>query len=381
MGLIRFLLAAAVVLGHAPGWGGFPTFSAASGGFMMPYHAVQAFFILSGFYMALIWPRYEGLTWKFYVNRYSRLIFSFWIVAGITLALWLLYPTNPMASAGLKSMAEARGWWAVVMAVPNLFLIGADSFDYFARDLPKYWLVPQTWTLGTEIWFYLLVPLLVPARAKWLIAIIAAGIVLRLVLMKLHVPFHPWQQKLFWTELSFFLIGILAHRSYVRMSASGQFALGGAKAFGWVALFAGVVFLALGNHLHLFIRPYEESLWNSVLTSIVFYLLIPWWHFMSKDWSWDRFVGEFSYPVYLWHIVIAYYSIWAQTLWYGYFLLLCSVLASVPIVILVEKPLERWRQTSLARLRGRRKQDEREVSVDSRAPTVAGSAQLSPSLT
>jgi peptidoglycan/LPS O-acetylase OafA/YrhL len=73
MGLIRFLLAAGVVLGHARGWGGFPSVTYAEG-FIVPYRAVQAFFILSGFYMSLTYPKYEGLIWKFYLNRYSRLI-------------------------------------------------------------------------------------------------------------------------------------------------------------------------------------------------------------------------------------------------------------------------------------------------------------------
>src|SRR5262249_37374835 len=141
----------------------------------MPYHAVQAFFVLSGFYMALIWPRYEGLVWKFYVNRYTRLIFSFWIVAAVSLVLLLLFPPNPFARPYLRNFEEAHGIWAIVMAIPNIFIVGADSFIYFAPDLPQYWLVPQSWTLGTEIWFYLLVPVLVPARAHLLFGLIVVS--------------------------------------------------------------------------------------------------------------------------------------------------------------------------------------------------------------
>jgi hypothetical protein len=58
VGIIRFLLAAAVVLGHAPGWGGVglpPIINP-----LPHYFAVQAFFVISGFYMELLRKRYQS---------------------------------------------------------------------------------------------------------------------------------------------------------------------------------------------------------------------------------------------------------------------------------------------------------------------------------
>src|SRR4051812_7384026 len=118
---------------------------------------------------------------RFYANRYLRLIFSFWIVSAVTVLLWVAYPTNPFAEPYLRNFAEADGLWAIVIAIPNLFIIGSDSLSYVPPSFPQYWIIPQGWTLGTELWFYLLVPLLVPSRAHVLLVLIAASLALRMM--------------------------------------------------------------------------------------------------------------------------------------------------------------------------------------------------------
>jgi peptidoglycan/LPS O-acetylase OafA/YrhL len=82
------------------------------------------------------------------------------------------------------------------------------------------------------------------------------------------------------------------------------------------------------------------------VVATLLFIAQPWIHHLTSKWTWDRAIGEFSYPVYLWHVVIGYYFGPAQTLWSGYFLLLLSVLASAPLV-LVERPIGLWRERSL----------------------------------
>ena len=90
MGIIRVLLAAAVVFGHAPMWTGYDPHV----GIVRPlpaYYAVQAFFVISGFYMELLRKKYAPAPiWIFYSNRYSRLIVSYWIVLAATVLLIVL---------------------------------------------------------------------------------------------------------------------------------------------------------------------------------------------------------------------------------------------------------------------------------------------------
>jgi len=61
----------------------------------------------------------------------------------------------------------------------------------------------------------------------------------------------------------------------------------------------------------------------------------------------DRNIGEFSYPIYLTHIMVGYFFEPAQRLWDGMLLLILSITVSAPLVCFVELPLERWRSNRL----------------------------------
>jgi peptidoglycan/LPS O-acetylase OafA/YrhL len=77
VGLLRLLLASAVVFGHGPGFAFQASVSPLGIRFLQPYYAVQAFFVISGFYMSLIIiEKYRGSAhWRstFYINRYLRI--------------------------------------------------------------------------------------------------------------------------------------------------------------------------------------------------------------------------------------------------------------------------------------------------------------------
>ncbi|KFF58192.1 hypothetical protein JF66_20400, partial [Cryobacterium sp. MLB-32] len=80
--MLRFLLALAVVAAHAGTlW---PSTFAGVGGIV----AVEAFFIISGFYMGLVLNgTYRNRKGAFYANRALRIFPEFWIVVIVTLVL------------------------------------------------------------------------------------------------------------------------------------------------------------------------------------------------------------------------------------------------------------------------------------------------------
>src|SRR4029079_11666669 len=82
LGLIRVLLAMAVLFGHLPILENVHIMGAAL--------AVQAFFIVSGFYMALVLSgKYSGQTRLFYSNRLLRLMPTYFVMCGLyAVALW-----------------------------------------------------------------------------------------------------------------------------------------------------------------------------------------------------------------------------------------------------------------------------------------------------
>src|SRR5690349_18914439 len=82
MGLIRTLLALAVVFTHA---GDFPL---TSNKFVGGTIAVQSFYIVSGFYMALVLNKKYAHARQFYINRFIRLYPTYWaILIMVTLAM------------------------------------------------------------------------------------------------------------------------------------------------------------------------------------------------------------------------------------------------------------------------------------------------------
>lgn len=168
MGLFRLYLACAVALAHA----GidrqieFPFLSLVSN-----VHAVRMFFVVSGFYMALVIDtKYSKVTngvAPFYVNRLLRLLPIYWLVAA----------SFVVASYAIRSesLTQNVGWWApdkdffaghnlafAYVILTNVLLIGQDfaAFIHVNRGLAahEFLLVPQAWSLGTELWFYLAAP-------------------------------------------------------------------------------------------------------------------------------------------------------------------------------------------------------------------------------
>src|ERR1700761_979235 len=88
MGLIRFLLACGVVLCHTSAIMGYTPLSGAL--------AVQCFFIISGFYMAMVLAeKYngKGSTYLFYTNRALKIYPIYWVCL-ILLIIWSLVVYN-----------------------------------------------------------------------------------------------------------------------------------------------------------------------------------------------------------------------------------------------------------------------------------------------
>jgi peptidoglycan/LPS O-acetylase OafA/YrhL len=339
VGIIRVLLAAAVVLGHAPGWIGHDPFTS----FIRPlpgYFAVQAFFVISGFYMELLRKKYAPASiWVFYSNRYLRLIVSYWIVLVITVLLIALMPgvSFPPAVFLASFKSGSASEWALLV-FSNGMIFGQDLLSVLFSLSSNALLIPQAWSLALELWFYLLVPLLWRASDRTLWIIVTASLVLRLVIVSSSLPFWPWQQRFFPVEVMFFVLGMLSFRRSIEIMnivRSGRACLLMVSA---LIVFAGWLYPIAFPWS---VRPELEMLWpSSVLLGAVFYVTLPAMFSLTSRSRIDRIIGEFSYPIYLVHI----------TIWYFVeprFLIVACIAASAPLVFLFELPLERWRNNRL----------------------------------
>ena len=164
MGMLRTLLALSVVLDHLGGG----TTDWLVGGRL----AVQLFYVISGFlisYVLTATDHYRGAPGRFYANRALRLYPVYLAVAALTLlayaaggdAFWRVYDGLPLAATlflALSNLVILGQDWLMFFGIDH----GALAFTgSFARsDVPLYQglLVPQAWTLGVEMSFYLIAP-------------------------------------------------------------------------------------------------------------------------------------------------------------------------------------------------------------------------------
>jgi peptidoglycan/LPS O-acetylase OafA/YrhL len=237
---------------------------------------------------------------------------------------------------------------ATFMVVTNVSLFGQDLvefFDLFGRTASGFLLVPQAWSLATELWFYLLAPFLVVVPTRALFGLAGASAVLRLALALSPLPFFPWQQRLFPAELYFFVLGILAHRFYATVRQRNGIRL----QTGWPTLVLVALVVAFAGWVP---GADEPNAAGSLLLGFLMLVCVPFTFHLTRNSALDRWLGELSYPVYLWHVSLGNFfllphegqSAWQLWLW--------SIAASVPVVVLVVRPVDRLRDRRVRSMHG-----------------------------
>jgi peptidoglycan/LPS O-acetylase OafA/YrhL len=358
MGIIRILLALSVVINHSSSIFGFSLV----GGKI----AVQAFYIISGFYMALILnEKYIGnnKSYKlFMTNRWLRLYPVYWVV----LILTILFSVGKMiVSDGLDlgrfecydTYFHSMNFFSFLfLIITNLFLflqdlvmfLGLNIHNgslYFTADysqtqpiLAKFLMLPQAWTIGVELMFYLIAPLLCRRKTLVLVFVALLSLLLRYILIKSGLKNDPWSYRFFPTELLFFVLGIIAYRIY---AAKLKFIYSNDK-LNKVAL-VGVVFITCVFQFINF--SYKEQFYF-----VSIFLSLPLIFSLTKKSKFDRYIGELSYPVYISHVFIL--SIVAtlnlnESKYLGVIAIVLSVLLSVILNEVVSKRIEGFRQRRL----------------------------------
>lgn len=306
MGTLRTLLAIAVVFAHT--WGFMFT-----GG----QNAVQLFYMISGFLISFVlverqaYPRLRD----FYINRYLRLYPIYLVVALLTLlcfaiawvlgqdiAFFKVWNEAPLAAQGLLIVANASLFlqdWVMFAGVQGARLVFASDFRQSEVVLYPGLLVPQAWTLGVELSFYLIAPFILKRRGL-LIALLGLSVCLRLYLRHIGLGLNdPWTYRFFPTELALFIAGALSHQLLLplwqrRFTPPRLDRLaGGATAF---LVLLTLVYWRL---------PLADPL-KSLLLLGVFLALMPLAFLFQSRHAWDRWIGELSYPIYIGHMLVLY---------------------------------------------------------------------------
>lgn len=347
MGTIRLLLALAVFLSHMPG----APFTFISGG-----TAVQAFFVVSGFYMALILDGKYPTTRLFYGNRLLRLAPAYYAICLLALVMLIPWEITATATLDLFRQAYSNPFTATIMVFETILVVGQDLLYWFMLSesgalefdplggMPtesravafQALLVPQSWSLSLELLFYLIAPWLARRSTAALFLIAAASIALRLAGTWFPVEFPLWQGRFFPTCLFMFVFGMLGYRLYPRVSHFPP----AVQAGGTAALAAVVMLMPLTG-----LTP-DAQRWIVYVSTAS---LTPFAFALTHRMRFDRWIGELSYPIYLTHLlaiaVVLHFELPMPVL----SAIAITLLASVAVRMLIEDPVDRWRQRRVAR--------------------------------
>ncbi len=354
MGILRFILAITVVIEHSS-----PIFGLS---FMGGQIAVQAFFIISGFYMTLILrEKYIGVNNSyrlFITNRLLRLYPVYWVllmlVTAKSIVVALYSQGNSLGSFNVyRAYFDQMSWESLTFLITtNVFIfmqdlvlfLGLNTINgqlFFTTNykltnplLFEFLFIPQAWSIGIELTFYLLAPLLVRNKLKIIVLMILISLLIRLVLISYGLNEDPWSYRFFPTELLFFLLGSLSYFIYVKISINEIKPV--YSTFIWISL-VGLSFF------YEFI-PFSQK---SILYLIVFFISIPFVFQLSKKWKLDAYIGELSYPIYISHLfMLSCMEILniSNPLGVGLSLSILTTLFSILINEIIAKRIERIRQ-------------------------------------
>jgi peptidoglycan/LPS O-acetylase OafA/YrhL len=354
VGLIRTLLALSVVLAHSSKIGGYNI----ADGFV----AVQSFYIISGFYMALILnDKYTGPNrlWLFASNRFLRLYPIYWIILLSSIAVSAYcYLHDRGAGLYLQAWMAHGAQLSVLQRLylisANVLLFGQDSAlflkftgsgllaptrNFYASQpmLYEFLFVPQAWTLGVELLFYCVAPFIVRKGLSYILGLITLSLVLRIMLTNMGLSADPWNYRFFPTELALFCGGCVAYYRYRTLTSSRTTASWAPPTLTGLILTALIFF----NYMP---GPYAIRQCGFYMALVVF---LPYMFIWSKTNRFDRFVGELSYPIYISHHLICLILVTfagVQGSWFGVVAAGVSVLAALALQILVQRPIDRFRR-------------------------------------
>lgn len=373
MGVLRLMLALTVVIAHSQPFFGFKLV----GGLL----AVQSFYIISGFYMALVLnEKYVGANYykTFLFNRFLRLFPTYWVVLMLTLVTtlisWHLYGTAFKLSQYINHYSFINAKSLVYLLFSNIFIFGQDAVLFlrlnpldgtleFVKDfrvagkpfpaLHEFLFVPQAWSIGIELSFYLIAPFLVKRKLSILLMVIGVSLLLRFYLYKLGLHHDPWTYRFFPTELALFVLGAVAYKIYKKFRSIEIYKK-------WlVSIFCFVVCITLFYQFIYFSTTIvkdvlETKMWIYYSILVV---AIPFMFIFTKDIKLDNRLGELSYPVYISHIFVlrAIPNYVKQQLLGGeltiYLVsLVMIILISLCLVHFVEKPIEKLRQKRVKKM-------------------------------
>lgn len=328
VGTVRFLLALAVLFLHAD----FVTFEVAQ-------VAVLTFFFISGYLMERSFPRYST-PWRFLINRALRLVPAFLAVALLTWILIALSDNDFRRSFGFIYLRPAVSHGDGGPPLTAFGMVESDwSVPYLGFDSE---LVPQAWSIGNELLYYVSVPILALMGVRWLYVLLATSIAF--LASQVFFRFEDFDYSIYTNALAtyfFFLLGYLISRSAIRPPSSMEWSQSVAR-LSVIALIVLSYLLDFPDSISPLLVISYALLLISLITAGYLLTLRSVESSRIGESRFSRWLGRISYPLYLSHMIMIgllnYLSILNPIT-----VLLGSITLAWLLLLLIEDPIERVR--------------------------------------
>jgi peptidoglycan/LPS O-acetylase OafA/YrhL len=278
VGIVRLFLALLVVVNHI--W--------APADNKLGYQAVVSFYIASGYLMTKVLHEVYGTdvagTLRFLLNRALRIFPAYWFFLGLTVALLTVLPPE-FSWAGMVVLPTRSIDW-----IANITLIDLT----WAEGI----LVPPAWSLGIEVLFYILIPLVL-ARSRraieiWALASLAVTVALLVGGFDFGYRYYPA-----YAASLFFAVGALCH---VHQATLARFRMPRALIWPAVAMAAVMPFACESVGLSHLTWAYYAG---AALFAWILITLEAAPRPVGRAGKFDRFAGDLAYPVFLGHFIAA----------------------------------------------------------------------------
>lgn len=307
LGFFRFTLAISVVVAHSASISGANIADAVV--------AVQSFYIISGFLMTLILTQKYHSYNSFIKNRVLRLFPVYYCV------LFFAIITSVISYYGLNNSMYLQSWISNIrylnittiffLIFTNIAIIGQDvlmflginpqgtlffTTNFYDVNLPAFTFlfIPQTWTLGVELIFYLIAPFLVKLKTKYLIMLFGLSLALRILFYsKLGLHTDPWNYRFFPFELIFFIAGIISFKFYLKLKRLNI-------DFNYLNKFAFLLFIFVVFFNFIPINIYIKM----ILVYCMVCFALPSLFNQSNQSNLDKKIGNYSYAIYIVHNLV-----------------------------------------------------------------------------
>ena len=276
LGTFRLILALAVALTHAG-----VTVAGRDPGVI----AVVCFYLISGYVMTGLIRVHYGQPVQarhFYLDRALRLWPHYLVVAAITLAWFYLSGTRTYFLARTPTATDFLN---------NLTIL---PFNYYMfNDANRFVLVPTAWSLGAELQFYFIAPLVVLTGGRILVLAGSAAVFVLACFGYLNTEWYGY--RLAAGVMFMFMIGSLLYDAHGSPGEPGR----ARTIILWTTLSIVILAGVLAATGRLF-RPFNPEVLLGLICGV------PILHFLGRlpRRRWDVSLGDLAYGVFLNHLLI-----------------------------------------------------------------------------